>query len=36
MWEDLSLKKYVLGEQKFYKKGTGFSKITIRKRTKKK
>ena len=29
MWEDLSLKKYVMGDQKFNEKGAGFSKITI-------
>ena len=28
MWEDLSLEKYVMGEQKFNEKGAGFSKIT--------
>ena len=31
MWEDLSLEKYVMGEQKFNEKGAGFSKITIKK-----
>ena len=31
MWEDLSLEKYVMGEHKFNEKGTGFSKITIKK-----
>ena len=30
MWEDLSLEKYVMGEQKFNEKGAGFSKITIK------
>ena len=29
--EDLSLEKYVMGEQKFNEKGAGFSKITIKK-----
>ena len=32
MWEDLSLEKYVMGEQKFNEKGAGFSKITIKKK----
>ena len=32
MWEDLSLEKYVMGEQKFNEKGGGFSKITIKKK----
>ena len=31
MWEDLSLVKYVMGEQKFNEKGAGFFKITIKK-----
>jgi len=31
MWEDLSLEKYVIGEQKFNEKGARFSKITIKK-----
>ena len=35
MWEDLSLEKYVMGEQKFNEKGTGFSKITIKKNNEK-
>ena len=26
MWEDLSLEKYVMGEQKLNEKGAGFSK----------
>ena len=30
MWEDLSMEKYVMGEQKFNEKGAGFSKITIK------
>ena len=30
MWEDLSIKKCVMGEQKFNEKGAGFSKITIK------
>ena len=30
MWEDLSLEKHVMGEQKFNEKGTGYSKITIK------
>ena len=34
MWEDLSLEKYVMGEQKFNEKGAGFSKITIKKNEK--
>ena len=33
MWEDLSLEKYVMGEQKFNEKGAGFS--TIKKTMKK-
>ena len=35
MWEDLSLKKCVIGEQKFNEKGAGFSKITIKKNNEK-
>ena len=35
MWEDLSMEKYVMGEQKFNEKGAGFSKITIKKTMKK-
>ena len=35
MWEDLSLEKYVMGEQKFNEKGAGFSKITMKKTMKK-
>ena len=35
MWEDLSLEKYVMGEQKLNEKGAGFSKITIQKQLKK-
>ena len=31
LWEDLSLDKYVMREQKFYEKEAGFSKITIKK-----
>ena len=31
MWEDLSMEKCVIGEQKFNEKGAGFSKITIKK-----
>ena len=27
MWEDLSLEKYVMGEQKFNEKGAGLSKL---------
>ena len=34
MWEDLSLVKYVMGEQKFNEKGAGFSKITIKNNSK--
>ena len=34
MWEDLSLEKYVMGEQKFNEKGAGFSKIIIKKNKK--
>ena len=36
MWEDLSLGKYVMGEEKFIEKGAGFSSITIKKKTMKK
>ena len=35
MWEDLSLEKYVMGEQKFNEKGAEFSKITIKKNNEK-
>ena len=35
MWEDLSLERYVMGEQKFNEKGAGFSKISIKKTMKK-
>jgi len=35
MWEDLSLEEYVMGEEKFNKKGAGFSSITIKKTMKK-
>ena len=35
MWEDLSLEKYVMGEEKFNEKGAGFSKITIKRTMKK-
>ena len=35
MWEDLSMDKYVMGEQKFNEKGAGFSKITIKKNNEK-
>ena len=35
MWEDLSLEKYVIGEQKFNEKCAGFSKITIKKNNEK-
>ena len=35
MWEDLSLEKYVLGEQKFNEKREEFFKITIKKTMKK-
>ena len=31
IWEDLSLEKSVMGEEKFNEKGAGFSSITIRK-----
>ena len=34
-WQDLSLEKYVMGEQKFNEKGAGFSKITIKKNNEK-
>ena len=30
MWEDLSLEKYVMGEEKFNEKGAGFSSITMK------
>ena len=30
MWEDLSLEEYIMGEEKFNEKGTGFSSITIK------
>ena len=33
IWEDLSLKEYFMGEQKFNEKGAGFSSITIKKKT---
>ena len=36
IWEDLSVEKYVMGEQKFNEKGAGFSKITIKKQWKNK
>ena len=32
MWEDLSLEKYVMGEEKFNEKGAGFSKTTYKKK----
>ena len=35
MWEDLSLGKYVMREQKVNEKGVGFSKITIKKNNEK-
>ena len=35
MWEDLSLEKYVMGEQKFNEKGAGFAKITIKRNNEK-
>ena len=35
MVEDLSLEKYVMGEQKFNEKGAGFFKITIKKNNEK-
>ena len=35
MWEDLSLEKYVIGEEKFNEKGAEFSSITIKKSMKK-
>ena len=35
MWEDLSMEKCVMGEQKFNEKGAGFSKITIKKNNEK-
>ena len=31
MWEDRSLKEYLMGEEKFNEKGAGFSSITIKK-----
>ena len=34
MWEDLSMEKCVMGEQKFNEKDAGFSKITIKKNEK--
>ena len=34
IWEDLSLKEYFMGEEKFNKKGAGFSSITIKKKMK--
>ena len=30
MWANLSLEKYVVGEEKFNEKGAGFSKTTIK------
>ena len=35
MWVNLSLKKYVMGKEKFNEKGAGFSKTTIKKTMKK-
>ena len=35
MWEDLSLEKYAMGEQKFNEKGAGSSKITIKRKNEK-
>ena len=35
MWEDISLEEYVMGEEKFNEKGTGFSSITIKKNNEK-
>ena len=35
MWEDLSLEKYVMGEQKCNEKGAGFSIIAIKKNNEK-
>ena len=35
MWEDLSLEKFVMGEEKFTEKGAGFSSITIKKHNEK-
>ena len=32
MWEDLSLEKYVMGQEKFNEKDAGFSSITIKKK----
>ena len=34
-WEDLSLEKYVMGEEKFNEKGAGFSSIVIKKKRRK-
>ena len=34
MWDDLSLEKYDMGDQRFNEKGAGFSKITIKKNEK--
>ena len=31
MWVNLSLEKYVMGEEKFNEKGAGFYKSTIKK-----
>ena len=31
IWEDLSLEEHFMGEEKFNKKGAGFSSITIKK-----
>ena len=31
MWKDLSLEEYVMGEEKFNKRGARFSSITIKK-----
>ena len=36
MWEDLSLEEFVMGEEKFNEKATGFSSITIKKQWKNK
>ena len=30
MWEDLSLKENLMGEEKFNEKGAGFSSISIK------
>ena len=35
MWEDRSLEKYVIGEEKSNEKGAGFSKTTIKKNNEK-